>query len=25
VIVTEDGHKVITHWPCEELMVCSPR
>ena len=25
VVVTEDGHKVITHWPCEELMVCSPR
>ncbi len=25
VIVTEDGHKVITRWPCEELMVCSPR
>ena len=25
IIVTEDGHKVITKWPCEELMVCSPR
>jgi len=24
VIVTEDGHKVITKWPCEELMVLSP-
>jgi Xaa-Pro aminopeptidase len=25
VIVTETGHKVITQWPCEELMVCSAR
>ncbi|MFH1090420.1 MAG: M24 family metallopeptidase, partial [Pseudomonadota bacterium] len=25
VIVTADGHKVITKWPCEELMVCSPK
>jgi Xaa-Pro dipeptidase len=25
VIVTENGHKVITKWPCEELMVCAPR
>ena len=25
VIVTETGNKVITQWPCEELMVCSPR
>jgi len=25
LIVTEDGHKVITKWPCEELMVCNPR
>lgn len=25
LIVTETGHKVITKWPCEELMVCSPR
>ena len=24
VIVTEDGHKVITKWPCEELMILSP-
>jgi Xaa-Pro dipeptidase len=24
VIVTKDGHKVITKWPCEELMVLSP-
>jgi Xaa-Pro dipeptidase len=24
VIVTRDGHKVITKWPCEELMVLSP-
>jgi Xaa-Pro aminopeptidase len=24
VIVTEDGHKVITKWPCEELMVLAP-
>ena len=25
VIVTDTGHKVITKWPCEELMVCDPR
>ncbi len=25
IIVTEDGHKVITKWPSEELMVCDPR
>jgi len=25
VIVTEDGHRVITKWPCEELMVLDPR
>lgn len=25
VIVTETGHKVITQWPCEELMVCAAR
>ncbi len=25
VVVTEQGHKVITKWPCEELMVCDPR
>jgi Xaa-Pro aminopeptidase len=25
IIVTENGHKVITQWPCEELMVCAPR
>ncbi len=25
IIVTEDGHKVITKWPCEELMVLDPR
>ena len=25
IIVTEKGHKVITKWPCEDLMVCSPR
>lgn len=25
IIVTEDGHKVITRWPCEELMVLDPR
>ena len=25
LIVTEDGHKVITKWPCEELMVLDPR
>jgi Xaa-Pro aminopeptidase len=24
IIVTENGHKVITKWPCEELMVLSP-
>jgi len=24
VIVTQDGHKVITKWPCEELIVCNP-
>jgi len=24
IIVTEDGHKVITKWPCEELMVLNP-
>jgi len=24
IIVTEDGHKVITKWPCEELLVCHP-
>jgi Xaa-Pro aminopeptidase len=24
IIVTEHGHKVITKWPCEELMVLSP-
>jgi Xaa-Pro aminopeptidase len=24
VIVTQDGHKVITKWPCEELVVCNP-
>lgn len=24
IIVTEDGHKVITKWPCEELIVCHP-
>lgn len=24
IIVTKDGHKVITKWPCEELMVCNP-
>jgi Xaa-Pro aminopeptidase len=24
LIVTEDGHKVITKWPCEELMVLNP-
>ncbi|MCL4488693.1 MAG: Xaa-Pro peptidase family protein [Chloroflexi bacterium] len=25
VIVTKDGHRVITKWPCEELMVCNPK
>jgi Xaa-Pro aminopeptidase len=25
IIVTKDGHKVITKWPCEELMVCNPK
>jgi len=25
IIVTETGHKVITKWPCEALMVCDPR
>jgi len=25
VIVTESGHKVITKWPCEKLMVCAAR
>jgi Xaa-Pro dipeptidase len=25
VVVTEQGHQVITKWPCEELMVCDPR
>lgn len=25
LIVTENGHKVITKWPCEQLMVCDPR
>ncbi|GLI33007.1 M24 family metallopeptidase [Desulforhabdus amnigena] len=25
IIVTETGHKVITQWPCDELMVCSAR
>ena len=24
IIVTEDGHKVITQWPCEELMTLNP-
>jgi Xaa-Pro aminopeptidase len=24
VIVTEDGNKVITKFPCEELLVCNP-
>lgn len=24
LIVTEDGHKVITKWPCEDLLVCHP-
>jgi Xaa-Pro dipeptidase len=25
IIVTEGGHRVITKWPCEELMVLDPR
>ena len=25
LIVTENGHKIITRWPCEKLMVCAPR
>ena len=25
VIVTKTGHKVITLWPCEDLMVCNPK
>lgn len=25
LIVTEDGHRVITRWPCEELVICNPR
>ena len=25
IIVTGDGHKIITLWPCEELMVLDPR
>jgi len=25
VIVTKTGHKVITLWPCEELLVCNPK
>jgi len=24
VIVTEDGNRVITKFPCEELLVCNP-
>jgi Xaa-Pro dipeptidase len=24
IIVTEDGHRVITKWPCEELLVLDP-
>jgi Xaa-Pro aminopeptidase len=24
IIVTENGHKVITKWPCEELLVLNP-
>ena len=24
IIVTEEGHKVITKWPCEKLLVCHP-
>jgi Xaa-Pro aminopeptidase len=25
IIVTKDGHRIITKWPCEELMVLDPR
>jgi len=25
IIVTEEGHRVITKWPCDKLMVCNPR
>jgi Xaa-Pro aminopeptidase len=25
VVVTENGHEVVTKWPCDELMVCDPR
>jgi len=25
VIVTRTGHRVITKWPCEDLMVCNPK
>jgi len=25
LIVTKDGHQVITKWPCDKLMVCNPR
>ena len=25
VIVTETGNKVITQWPCDELMICAAR
>jgi Xaa-Pro dipeptidase len=25
IIVTDTGHKVITQWPCEELMICAAR
>jgi len=25
IVVTENGHEVITKWPCEELMLCNPR
>ncbi len=25
IIVTDSGHKVITQWPSDDLMVCSPR
>jgi len=25
LIVTENGHKVITKWPAEELMICNPK
>jgi Xaa-Pro aminopeptidase len=24
IVVTSDGHKVITKWPCEELLVLDP-